>query len=113
MLMNKRELSLSLLVVVGLILTGSTFINRSTYDCVQPLFSSKSSCSLFSGSCISTHANAGFDGLWNNFKSIVIEKDKSGVTLRCAPNCSIRIDGNVEHQHNLDSAGYPKSNAGQ
>lgn len=111
--MNKRELSLTLLVVVGLVFTGFTFVNRTTYDCVQPMFSIQSSCSLFGGSCISTHSTAGFNGLWDNFKSIIIEKDESGVTLRCSPNCSIRIDGKTLHYHNLDSASYLEGNADQ
>jgi len=63
--MNRRELSLSVLVVVGLFLTSATLLRPKVYDCNQPLFSSASSCSVTGGSCINPHNRAGIAGLWS------------------------------------------------
>lgn len=108
--MNKRELSLMLLVLIGLILTGFTLVDRSTYDCTQPLFSNQSSCSIVKGSCVKIHSSAGFVGLWSSLKSFVVEDEKKSFTLKCLPGCSIKIETSTNHSHNLDSSDYPNNN---
>ena len=63
--MSKRELSLSILVIIGLVFTASMLKGEDAYDCRQDLFSTVSTCSLDGGTCIRTQERAGITGLWS------------------------------------------------
>jgi hypothetical protein len=63
--MNKKELSLSILILFGFFATATVLRSESSYDCQQALFSSSSSCSIDGSSCIKTHEKASIFGLWN------------------------------------------------
>lgn len=63
--MNKREFSLSLLVIIGLVFTASILKGEDAYDCRQDMFSTVSTCSLDGGACIKMHERAGITGLWS------------------------------------------------
>lgn len=63
--MSKRELSLSILVIVGLFFTAIVLKGEDAYDCRQEMFSTVSTCSLAGGTCIKTQERAGITGLWS------------------------------------------------
>lgn len=89
--MNSKELIFSVLVVAGLLFTGSTFLKQNSFDCYQPIFSNRSSCSLVGGSCIKFQAKAGAFGLWDQFNNLIIQYKEEGIRIQCAPNCYIDI----------------------
>jgi len=103
--MNKKEFFLIAIVLLGLMVTISSFSKEQSYDCTQSWFSTTSSCSLLGGTCVNMHAKAGISGLWDHFTGFVIEQDEDGFTISCSPDCFIKFkNGSLIHKR--DSANH-------
>lgn len=82
--MNKRELTLSILILFGFFATATALRSESSYDCRQALFSSSSSCSIDGSSCIKKHEKASISGLW----SFMIGENCPLITTSSGISCS-------------------------
>jgi len=103
--MNKKEFFLTVLILLGLVLSIASFSKQQSFDCTQPLFSTVSSCSVLGGSCVNMQARAGIFGLWDHFTGFVIEQDEDGVTISCSQDCFIKFN-NGSRMHKKDSANH-------